>query len=659
MHDKDKQLYLFNQGTYYHAYELLGCHLDNKKNTNGAFFRVWAPNAKSVSVVGDFNCWQPEKHPMTKLNKSGVWEVYVKNIKIYDKYKYHIETRSGKVLLKADPYAFYQETNGKTASMVYDIEGYCWKDKKYLEEKNKKDIYSSPINIYEVNLLSWKRKENYEYLTYNDLTKELIPYVKDMGYTHIEIMPITEYPYDGSWGYQVTGYFAITSRLGTPQEFMHFVDECHKNNIGVILDWVPAHFPKDDFGLIDFDGTPLYENKGWDRKEHKSWGTRRFDYGRCEVQSFLISSAMLFLKKYHIDGIRVDAVASMLYLDYDKKDGEWLPNSRGGKENLEAIAFLQKLNACVFKEFPNALMIAEESTAWPLVTKPTNIGGLGFNFKWNMGWMNDMLDYVKIDPWFRKGNHNKLTFSMFYAFSENFVLPISHDEVVHGKCSLIDKMHGDYNQKFDQYRAFLTYMFAHPGKKLTFMGIEFGQFKEWDHTQGLDFCLFDFDKHKKLNDFVKELNKFYTNHTQMYENDFSWDGFSWIIPDDNEQNVVAFVRKDKLGKELICIVNFSPEERNNYKIGVNQGRYKIVFDSSLIKYGGAKEKISKLITSKKYHMHGYTNSIDINLPSYGAMFIEKVEEKEKDNGKNKRKNSKESTNTKQNTNSKKGTRKKA
>ena len=625
--EKDMQLYLFNQGTYYHAYELLGCHFDKNKKSQGAFFRVWAPNAKKVNLVGDFNGWNNTSHPMKKLNKGGVWEVYVEKVSTYDKYKYEITSKDGRVFLKADPYAFYQETNGRTASMVYDIEGYKWQDKKYLELKNKKDIYSSPMNIYEVNFLSWRRGENYEYYTYNKLTEELIPYVKEMGYTHIEIMPITEYPFDGSWGYQVTGYFAITSRLGTPQEFMHFVDECHKNNIGVILDWVPAHFPKDDFGLIDFDGKHLYENAGWDRKEHKSWGTRRFDYGREEVQSFLISSAMFFLKKYHIDGLRVDAVASMLYLDYDKKPGEWIPNSKGGKENLEAIAFLQKLNAAVFREFPNALMIAEESTAWPLVTKPTNIGGLGFNFKWNMGWMNDMLEYIKIDPWFRKGSHNKLTFSLFYAFSENFILPISHDEVVHGKGSLMGRMYGDYNQKFDGYRAFLSYMMAHPGKKLTFMGIEFGQFKEWDNGMGIDFCLLDFDKHKKLQNFVKDLNNFYKNTPALYEDDFSWNGFKWLIPDDNEQNIVAFIRKDKKGNELTCVINFSPEKRDNYKVGVEGGKYDIVFNSALSCYGGALDKKISKISSKKIAMHGYENCVELNIPSFGAIFLKKQENK--------------------------------
>ena len=624
---KDEQLFLFNQGTYYHAYELLGCHLETKKDKTGAYFRVWAPNAKKVSLVGDFNGWNGNIHPMKKLNRSGIWEVFVNEVHIYDKYKYQITGADGNTFLKADPYAFYQETNGKTASMVYDIGGYVWQDENYRKELNKKDIYASPMNVYEVNFLSWKRGENYEYYTYDKLTEELIPYVKEMGYTHIEIMPITEYPFDGSWGYQVTGYFAITSRLGTPQQFMHFVDECHKNGIGVILDWVPAHFPKDDFGLIDFDGGHLYENAGWDRKEHKAWGTRRFDYGREEVQSFLISSAMFFLKKYHIDGLRVDAVASMLYLDYDKKQGEWLPNSKGGKENLEAIAFLQKLNAAIFKEFPKTLMIAEESTAWPLVTKPTNIGGLGFNFKWNMGWMNDMLEYVKIDPWFRKGAHNKLTFSMFYAFSENFILPISHDEVVHGKGSLIEKMHGDYDQKFNQYRAFLSYMIAHPGKKLTFMGTEFGQFKEWDHTMGIDFCLFEFEKHKKLNDFVKFLNKFYTSHPALYEIDYSWEGFNWIIPDDCNQNVVAFTRKDKKGKELICVINFSPESRQKYKVGVNSGKYKEVLNSDWEEFGGNSKKTDKLIKTKEFSIHGKNNCVELNIPSFGAIFLTKSTER--------------------------------
>ena len=629
MLSKEESVYLFNQGTYYHSYEFLGCHYDTVDGVDGAFFRVWAPHAKSVCVMGDFNGWTENAHKCKKIGNSGIWEVFVAGTKKYDKYKYQILTHKNQKLLKADPYAFYQETSGKTASMVYNFDKYKWGDEKWQKEKKRKNVYESPMNIYEVNFLSWKRNENYRYYTYNQLTEELIPYVKEMGYTHIEIMPLTEYPYDGSWGYQVTGYFAITSRLGTPEEFMHFVDTCHQNNIGVILDWVPAHFPKDDFGLIEFDGEPLYENSGWDRMEHKTWGTRRFDYGRSEIQSFLISSALMFLKEYHIDGLRVDAVASMLYLDYDKKDGEWLPNSRGGKENLEAIAFLQKLNAIVFKEFPNTLMMAEESTAWPLVTKPTDIGGLGFNFKWNMGWMNDMLSYIATDPFFRKGNHNKLTFSMFYAFSENFVLPISHDEVVHGKGSLMGKMAGPYDEKFDGYRAFLSYMFAHPGKKLTFMGIEFGQFKEWDNGMGLDFCLFDFEKHRQLHNFVKDLNHFYLKHSEFYEVDYSWDGFNWIVPDDNVQNVVAFIRRNKKGEEIVCVINFSPTPRENYKIGVKPGTYEEIFNSSKTEYGG-KEILNGKLKAKSGEMHNEKNYIELTLPSYGAVFMKKKSSKRKE-----------------------------
>lgn len=629
MLSKEESVFLFNQGTYYHAYEFLGCHYDTVDGVDGAFFRVWAPHAKSVCVMGDFNGWTENAHKCKKIGNSGIWEVFVAGTKKYDKYKYQILTHKNQKLLKADPYAFYQETSGKTASMVYNFDKYKWGDEKWQKEKKRKNVYESPMNIYEVNFLSWKRNENYRYYTYNQLTEELIPYVKEMGYTHIEIMPLTEYPYDGSWGYQVTGYFAITSRLGTPEEFMHFVDTCHQNNIGVILDWVPAHFPKDDFGLIEFDGEPLYENSGWDRMEHKTWGTRRFDYGRNEIQSFLISSALMFLKEYHIDGLRVDAVASMLYLDYDKKDGEWLPNSRGGKENLEAIAFLQKLNAIVFKEFPNTLMMAEESTAWPLVTKPTDIGGLGFNFKWNMGWMNDMLSYVTTDPFFRKGSHNKLTFSMFYAFSENFVLPISHDEVVHGKGSLMGKMAGPYDEKFDGYRAFLSYMFAHPGKKLTFMGIEFGQFKEWDNGMGLDFCLFDFEKHRQLHNFVKDLNHFYLKHSEFYEVDYSWDGFNWIVPDDNVQNVVAFIRRNKKGEEIVCVINFSPTPRENYKIGVKPGTYEEIFNSSKTEYGG-KEILNGKLKAKSGEMHNEKNYIELTLPSYGAVFMKKKSSKRKE-----------------------------
>ncbi len=617
--EKEKEIYLFHQGTYYHAYNLLGCHLSQKGKEKGAYFRAWAPNAKSLSVVGDFNGWNTEANPMKKIAKSNIWEAFVPNVQEGEKYKFAVTTKDGRLLWKADPYAVFSETNGATASIIHSLEGYKWEDSKFIENKNNKNHYASPMNVYEVNFCSWMKKEDGGYLSYRDYVDKLIPYVKEMGYTHVELMPLTEYPFDGSWGYQVTGYFSVTSRFGTPQDFMYFVDKCHQNNIGVILDWVPAHFPKDEHGLIEWDGSCLYENQGDDRKEHKTWGTRRFDYGREEVQSFLISSAMFFFEKYHIDGLRCDAVASMLYLDYDKKDGEWVPNSRGGRENLEAVAFFQKLNASIFKEYPNALMIAEESTAWPLVTKPTYIGGLGFNYKWNLGWMNDSLKYISMDPFFRKDNHDKLTFSMMYAFSENFVLPISHDEVVHGKRSLLDKMNGDYNQKFDCDRTFMSYMMAHPGKKLSFMGNEFGQFKEWDNYSGLDFLLLDFEKHKKLKDFTKDLNWFYKENSEFYEIDYSWDGFRWIIANDNTQNIIVFSRMNKNGDEIICVLNFSPMERGSYSFEVEKGTYDEIFNSNLEKYGGNGKTNGCVKTGYEHGKH----LLRIDIPAYSALFFKK------------------------------------
>ncbi len=629
MTDKlEKQLYLFNQGTYYNAYEFMGSHICEVDGKKGAMFRVWAPNAKAISLVGEFNSWDNTRHKMHKLGKSGVWEVFAEYAKTYDKYKYQIITKDGRVLMKADPYAFYNETNRHDASMVYDLSGYEWGDAEYIYMKNRKNIYASPMNIYEVNFASWKRRPNGDYYTYRMLADELIPYVVKMGFTHIEIMPINEYPFDGSWGYQSTGYFSVTSRFGNPHDFYYFVDMCHRNGIGVILDWVPAHFPKDAYGLIEFDGGPLYENAGWDRMEHKSWGTRRFDYGRTEVQTFLISSAMFMLKQYHIDGLRVDAVASMLYLDYDKKPGEWIPNQYGDNKNIEAIEFLKKLNQAVFREVPNVLMIAEESTAYPLITKPTNIGGLGFNFKWNMGWMNDTLSYFKMDPFFRKDNHDKLTFSMHYAFSENFVLPISHDEVVHGKASLVNKMYGLYDEKFAQDRAFFAYMIGHPGKKLHFMGNEFAQFKEWDYTEGLEFMLVDkYDTHRKFQNFVKELNYFYLGNRELYEIDFDWKGFEWVIPDDKSQNIVAFNRKDEAGNCLLCVYNFSPIKRENYRIGVNiSGKYTEAFSTDKEIYGGT-NCLNGDIVAEKISSHGKPFSIKLNLPAYSAIFIKNKSKK--------------------------------
>ena len=620
MENKNEQLYLFHQGTYYHAYEYLGAHPVEIDGEKGFVFRTWAPNAMKIAVVGDFNEWNNNSHIMKKISSDGVWEVFVKGAESGQMYKYEITDSHNYARLKGDPYAFMQETNGKTASILFDIEGYEWHDDGYLKYRQNKNNYESPMNIYEVNFTSWKKQSDCSYYTYKMLADELVPYVVDMGYTHIEIMPITEYPFDGSWGYQVTGYFAPTSRFGNPHDFMYFVDKCHENGISIILDWVPAHFPKDAHGLIEYDGTCLYENQGWDRKEHKSWGTRRFDYGRPEVQSFLISSVMMFLKKYHIDGIRVDAVASMLYLDYDKKPGEWIPNEYGNNENLEAVAFLRKLNTGVFKEFPNTLMIAEESTAWPMVTKPVHSGGLGFNFKWNIGWMNDSLEYIKTDPFFRKSIHNKLTFSMFYAFSENFILPISHDEVVYGKCSLLNKMFGEYDDRFKSVRAYLSYMFAHPGKKLTFMGTEFAQYKEWDYQAGIDFCLLDFDSHRKLHNFSKALNHLYLENSELYEEDFSWKGFDWIVPDDNTQNILVFRRLNKKGEEIIYAVNFSTVTRENYEIPVNGKEYVEIFNTDAVEFGGSGVTNGK-IKAVKESFRGKDYKLSIKVPALSGVFL--------------------------------------
>lgn len=618
----EREIYLFHQGTYYCAYEFLGSHPFVQGDKKGYVFRTWAPNAKAINVVGDFNNWDNRQNHMKKISQQGVWEVFIENAQLFQKYKFEIIDKNDYARLKADPYAFMQETNGKTASIIYDIEGYEWKDQSFLEYRKNKNNYESPINIYEVNLGSWKKQSDCSYYTYKMLADELVPYVVKMGYTHIEIMPITEYPFDGSWGYQVTGYFAPTSRFGEPKDFMYFIDKCHQNGISVILDWVPAHFPKDDYGLIEFDGTCLYENQGWDRKEHKTWGTRRFDYGRNEVQSFLISSAMFFVKKYHIDGIRVDAVASMLYLDYDKKPNEWIPNQHGENKNLEAIEFLKSLNVAMFKEFPNILMIAEESTAWPLVTKPTNIGGLGFNFKWNIGWMNDSLEYIKTDSYFRKSIHDKLTFSMFYAFSENFILPLSHDEVVHGKCSILNKMFGDYYDKFKLMRVYLSYMFAHPGKKLTFMGTEFAQFKEWDYQAGIDFCLLDFETHNNMHKFVRALNLFYLDNKPLYEIDFSWSGFEWLVSDDKNQNILVFKRMDKGGGELIYAVNFSPNDQLNYSFGVDGSVYEEVLNTDSVEFGG-RGIINGILHAEKTNYNNREYKLTMKIPALSGVFLKR------------------------------------
>lgn len=577
--------FLFHQGTNYQAYEYLGAH----KVGDTYSFRVWAPRAEAIFVVGDFNGWG-EDSPMTRITEGGLFEAYIPCDRFSESmlYKYKI-CSEGRELYKADPYGFRMERIPGTASEIFDITGYHWRDGNWMRRRRTKMVdkaIEQPVNIYEVHFGSWKRHEDGSYYSYDELARELSSYVKQMGYTHVELMPVMEHPYDGSWGYQVCGYYAPSSRFGTPKDLMAFVDSMHEAGIGVILDWVPAHFPKDAHGLYEFDGGPLYEYQGADRMEHRGWGTRCFDVGRNEVQCFLVSNALYWAKYYHADGLRVDAVASMLYLDYDKMPGEWVPNVYGDNRNLEAIAFFQKLNGEMKRECPDVLMIAEESTAFGNVTRFEN-GGLGFSAKWNMGWMNDALSYMALDPIYKKYHHNKVNFSLMYSFSERFVLPISHDEVVHGKKSLLDKMPGDYKQKFDNARAFLTYMITHPGKKLLFMGGEIGQFREWDFDGSIEWFLLDYESHARLQLFVAELNHFYLEHPELYQVDNSWEGFQWIDADDCDRSIISYRRIDKKGNELIVVVNFTPVCYRDFALRVPVlGEYEEIFNSDEERFGG-------------------------------------------------------------------------
>ena len=617
----DFPLYLFHQGKNFEAHQFFGAHAFRRGRGHFYRFRVWAPRAKSVSVIGTFNQWDRSCNPMKKISDT-VWEAEIPRLKQFDSYKYSIETEDGRILDKADPYAAHYERRPGTASKLFES-SYQWEDSAWRLEKKKHNPYKSPMNIYEANISSWKHKPEEEFPSYIGFAEEIIPYLKKMSYTHIEFMPLTEYPYDGSWGYQVTGYFAPTSRHGTPDDFRKMVDLFHQAGIGVILDWVPAHFPKDPMGLCEFDGSYCYEYADPLKMEHKGWGTRVFDYGKGEVCSFLISSACCWLEDFHIDGLRVDAVASMLYLDYDRRDGEWRPNAYGGHENLEAVDFLRHLNEAAFSRNPDILMIAEESTAWPLVTKPTDIGGLGFNFKWNMGWMNDMLSYISLDPIYRAFNHDKLTFSFFYCFSENYILPISHDEIVYGKGSMLEKMSGQTEaEKFASYRAFLGYMMAHPGKKLLFMGQEFAQKNEWNYQTELDWNLLEQPEHKQMEQFSQDLNRFYLEHSPLWQDDDSWQGFSWISHDDYQQSVIAFRRIDDDEQEIIAVCNFCPVQRNDYKIGVpKEGTYKLVFNTDSADYGGS-GLTEKRLKTLPIGMHGFEQCISMTLAPLSVIYLQ-------------------------------------
>lgn len=621
----DYDIYLFHEGTHCRSYQFLGAHACEIGGAAGVAFAVWAPNAQAVRVVGNFNDWQGHNYPMEKRKDSGIWSLFIPGLRRGELYKYEIITPQGNKIVKADPYAFGAECRPGTASRITGLEGYSWQDGAWQRQKSTAASYNRTVLIYEVHLGSWKRSQDNGWLSYRELAEMLPSYVKDMGYTHIELLPLAEHPYDGSWGYQATGYYAPTSRYGAPEDFMYFVDCCHQEGIGVILDWVPGHFCKDDHGLRRFDGTPLFES-GWpSRSENWDWGTSNFDFGKPEVVSFLISNAFFWLEVYHIDGLRVDAVANMLYFDYGREGREWLPNQYGGRENLEAVAFLKKMNEKVFAGFPHALMIAEESTSWPMVSRPVYLGGLGFNYKWNMGWMNDMLRYMEMDSVFRKWHHQLLTFSFMYAFAENFILPLSHDEVVHGKKSLLNKMPGDYWQKFAGLRAFYAYMMAHPGKKLLFMGGEFGQFIEWNYASGLDWHLLRYDMHQKLHDYVRALNHLYHQERALWQNDFDWQGFSWIDCSDFLHSVIVFLRRGKEDETPVIIVcNFTPAVYEGYRIGIpDQGEYREILNSDWKIYGGSGQQ-NGILATEEIKWHNQPRSLILKVPPLATIYLQKV-----------------------------------
>ncbi len=614
--------YLFHRGEHYESYEFMGAHPGEENGSAGTRFTVWAPNAENVYVTGDFNNWSETADPMERIEKSGLWTTFLSSASPGMKYKYHIIGPGNKTRIKADPYGFFSEKKPKTASIISDLSGFNWTDRSWMQERSQINHMEKPMLIYEVHLGSWKRDENGDYLNYRVLAEKLIKYLDDLNFTHVELLPITEHPFDGSWGYQTTGYFSVTSRYGSPEDFMYFINRMHEAGYGVIIDWVPGHFCRDDHGLRLFDGTELFESADSLRAENPQWDTLNFDFAQPEVWSFLISNACFWFEKYHIDGIRADAVSNMLYLDYGREDEEWRPNEYGGRENIEAIKFLRKLNETIFDKYPGALMVAEEATSWPQVTAPAYVGGLGFNYKWNMGWMNDVLEYMKADPIFRKWEHNKMTFSLMYAFSENFILPLSHDEVVHGKQSLVDKMPGDYWQKFANLRLLYSYMLAHPGKNLLFMGGEFAQFIEWNYRQELDWFLLEYEKHHQTQNFVSEINKLYKSCQPLWKLDHSEDGFNWIEPNDYSQSVLSFIRRGENGEHVICVYNFTPVPRDNYRIGVpEKTNYRVLLNTDDEEFGGSGYCQQRKFYGENVKFHGRVNSLDLVLPPLGALYL--------------------------------------